>query len=94
MYTSLSFYLLLLYIYSHVHTLFGSFLPPAPLPQPLPPFPVSSRQVLLYLYICLLEDILVASMILMLMNKSAINTHAQVFVAVVFVDIYISHSFG
>jgi hypothetical protein len=28
-----------LFIYSHVHTLFGSFLPPTPLPKPLPPIP-------------------------------------------------------
>jgi hypothetical protein len=27
---------LFLFIYSHVHTLFGSFLHPAPLPHPLP----------------------------------------------------------
>jgi hypothetical protein len=33
------------FIYSHVHTLFGSFLLPAPLP-PYSPFPLSSRQVL------------------------------------------------
>jgi hypothetical protein len=33
----------LLFIYSHVHTLFGSFLPPAPL---LPPSSLSSRKVL------------------------------------------------
>jgi hypothetical protein len=30
-----------LFIYSHVHTLFGSFLLPVPLPHPLPPFPPS-----------------------------------------------------
>jgi hypothetical protein len=32
----LHFFLLLLFIYSHVHTFFGSFLPPASL-SPLPP---------------------------------------------------------
>jgi hypothetical protein len=37
---------LLLFFYSHVHTLFGSFLPPAPLFHLLPPSPLSSRQVL------------------------------------------------
>jgi hypothetical protein len=31
--------LLLLFIYSYVHTLFGSFLHPAPLPYVLPHFP-------------------------------------------------------
>jgi hypothetical protein len=31
-------FLLLLFIYSHVHTLFGSLLPPAPSPRPSPPF--------------------------------------------------------
>jgi hypothetical protein len=34
----------LLFIYSHVHTLFGSFLPPAPRPHLWPPFPLTSRQ--------------------------------------------------
>jgi hypothetical protein len=32
-------YLYLLFIYSHVHTLFGSFLPPAPFPHALLPSP-------------------------------------------------------
>jgi hypothetical protein len=42
-----SFFLIfLLFIYSHVHTLFGSFLPPAPLPHLLTPSPLSSMQVL------------------------------------------------
>jgi uncharacterized membrane protein SpoIIM required for sporulation len=36
--------------YSHVHTLFGSFLPPAPLPQPLPSSSLSCRQVVFCLY--------------------------------------------
>jgi energy-converting hydrogenase Eha subunit F len=34
------FYFIFLFIYSHVHTLFGSFLHPAPLPHPLPPSPL------------------------------------------------------
>jgi hypothetical protein len=33
-----------LFIYSHVHTLFGSFLPPAPLLHPLPHSSLTSRQ--------------------------------------------------
>jgi hypothetical protein len=39
-----------LFFYSHVHTLFRSFLPPAPLPHPVFPSPLSSRQVLFCLY--------------------------------------------
>jgi hypothetical protein len=39
-------FFLLLFFYSHVHTLFGSFLPPSPLPHHLPPSSLSSRQVL------------------------------------------------
>jgi hypothetical protein len=35
----------LLFIYSHVHTLFGSFLYPAPLPHPFPSPLLSFRQV-------------------------------------------------
>jgi hypothetical protein len=48
--TLLAFLLLLLFIYSHVHTLFGSFLPLTPLPHFLSPSPLSSRQVLFCLY--------------------------------------------
>jgi hypothetical protein len=33
------FYFLFLFIYSHVHTLFESFLPPTPYPFPLPHTP-------------------------------------------------------
>jgi hypothetical protein len=33
--TSFCYFNFLLFIYSHVHTLFESFLPPAPLPHPL-----------------------------------------------------------
>jgi hypothetical protein len=40
----------LLFIYSHVHTLFGSFLPSALLYHPFPPSLLSSRQVLFCLY--------------------------------------------
>jgi hypothetical protein len=39
--TDISFFIL--FIYSHVHTLFGSFLPPAPLPHPLRPPPSPSQ---------------------------------------------------
>jgi hypothetical protein len=38
------FFFLLLFIYSHVHTLFGSFLPTAPGSHPLSPTPLASRQ--------------------------------------------------
>jgi hypothetical protein len=44
-------YLPKLFIYSHVHTLFGSFLPPAPLPHPLSPSPLTSGQNLLCPYL-------------------------------------------
>jgi hypothetical protein len=35
------------FFYSHVHTLFGSFLPPAPLPHPLPPSKDFQRKIYL-----------------------------------------------
>jgi hypothetical protein len=53
------FILFLLFIYSYVHTLFGSFLPPAHCPLPLFPPPLTSRQNLFcpLLQFCWREDI-------------------------------------
>jgi hypothetical protein len=52
------FIYLFLFIYSHVHTLFGSFLSPAPNPLPLRPTPLASRQNLFchLLQFCWRED--------------------------------------
>jgi hypothetical protein len=42
------FLVYLFFIYSHVHTLFGSFLPPISHPHPPSPTPLASRQNLFY----------------------------------------------
>jgi hypothetical protein len=44
--TALGILFIIIIFYSHVHTLFGSFLPPAPFFHPLPPYPLISRQVM------------------------------------------------
>jgi hypothetical protein len=53
------FFFLSLFIYSYVHTLFGSFLPFPSSPLPLPPIPLASRQNLFcpFLQFCWREDI-------------------------------------
>jgi hypothetical protein len=43
----LLFFNVYIFFYSHVHTLFGSFLPPAILPHSFPPSPLTSSQVVL-----------------------------------------------
>jgi hypothetical protein len=52
-------YFFCLFIYSYVHTLLGSFLPPAPCPFPLPPIPLTSLRNLFcpFLQFCWREDI-------------------------------------
>jgi hypothetical protein len=44
-----------LFIYSHVHTLFGSFLHPAPFPHPVPPSPPQFQGPILPLSLFLLK---------------------------------------
>jgi hypothetical protein len=45
-----------LFIYSYVCTLFGSFLPPAPCPLPLPPTPLASRKNLFCPFLQFVEE--------------------------------------
>jgi hypothetical protein len=59
----LSFFFFKFLIYSYVHTIFGSFLPPSPTPcftsPPYTPLPLATRQTLFcpYLYFCWRESI-------------------------------------